>query len=109
MAYNQNLARDIELQLRILQIPYVSKKMFGGICYLVNGNMLVGVIKDDLALRLGKELTKQVILEPNVRVMDFTKRVMHGYAMLNYDYVDDTLLNRYISLCLSYVSTLPRK
>ena len=109
MAYNLNLARDIENQLQGLQINYVSKKMFGGVCYLLNGNMLVGVIKDDLALRLGKELAPQVLLEPHVRKMDFTKRVMSGYALIDYDYLNDELLRRYIDLCYSYVVKLPMK
>lgn len=109
MAHNLNLARDIEAQLKRLEIPAISKKMFGGVCYLLNGNMLIGIHQDSLMMRLGKEQSSQILQEANVKIMDFTKHVMKGWAVINYDYLNDELLARYIKLCYTYVSTLPVK
>lgn len=59
-----------------LAIPVVEKKMFGGICFMVNGNMTCGIAKGDLMLRLGNDGATAALSERHVRPMDFTGRVM---------------------------------
>jgi len=52
------------------------QRMFGGLCFMIHGNMCCGVVGDDLVLRLGKELTSVALEEPNTRPMNFTGRVL---------------------------------
>lgn len=57
-------------------VPFREQKMFGGICFMVNGHMCCGFAKDRLMLRLGAEGTKAALFEPHVEPMDFTGKVM---------------------------------
>jgi hypothetical protein len=72
------------------------KKMFGGICFMLNGNMLVGVWKDSLIVRLGKEQGEEALLEPHVRPFDITGKAMKGWAMVTPEGIqgDDKLKER---------------
>jgi hypothetical protein len=58
------------------------KRMFGGLAFLVNGNMAVGVHGDDLIVRLAPEQTEQALSEPDVRVFDMTGRPMKGWVLV---------------------------
>ena len=59
-----------------------SKKMFGGICHLLNGNMFCGVYKDFLILRLGEENAEKALKSPFVKPFDITGRPMKGWVMV---------------------------
>jgi hypothetical protein len=56
--------------------------MFGGLAFLVNGNMAVGVHDEDLIVRLAPELTQEALAEPHVRVFDMTGRPMKGWVLV---------------------------
>jgi TfoX/Sxy family transcriptional regulator of competence genes len=58
----------------------VEKKMFGGICFLVNGNMACGAIKTDLIVRVGPERYAEALACPHVRPFDFSGRPMAGWV-----------------------------
>jgi hypothetical protein len=58
------------------------KKMFGGIGFLLHGNMLVGVWKDSLCLRLGPDQAEEALLEPHVREFDITRRPMRNWVAI---------------------------
>lgn len=58
------------------------KKMFGGICYLINGNMMAGVYKEYLILRLGPEAAEVALKQKHVQPFDITGRPMKGWAMV---------------------------
>ena len=58
------------------------KKMFGGICFLINGNMCVGTWKGSLVVRLDKEKHEQTQAEPHAKPMDITGKVMKGWALV---------------------------
>ena len=109
------MAYDEELAARVREIVHekgepVERKMFGGLAFMVAGHMCVGVIKDDLVLRLGDEEGAKALTDPAVRPMDFT-----GKPMKNFLYVDETGtsaeadLRRWIAQALSYVEGLPPK
>ncbi|MFO0866573.1 MAG: TfoX/Sxy family protein [Gemmataceae bacterium] len=86
------------------------KKMFGGIGYLLNGNMLVGIWKDSLIVRLGPDNYDDALLEPHVREFDITGRPMKGWVMVEPEGVeDDEQLAGWIDRALKFVKTLPKK
>src|SRR5271156_1646121 len=81
MAYSESLAADIRASLA-LRKNIEEKKMFGGIAFLLNGNMLVGVSKDSLIVRLGDDQVEEALLEPRVKVFDLTGRPMRGWVLV---------------------------
>ena len=86
------------------------KKMFGGVCFLLNGNMLVAVWVDSLVARVGTEQAEMALTEPDVREMDLTGRPMKGWIIVGQDGIDsDQQLTRWIDLSLTFVRTLPAK
>ena len=109
MPYDQNLAERLRAALQ----PYpgcIEKKMFGGVGFLVHGNMLVGVWKDLFIVRLGPDAGEEALLEPHVREFDITGKPMKGWAMVEPEGVEeDDQLTRWIEKALDYVGTLPRK
>ena len=68
MAYNLELAKRVAAELKGL--PFVEKKMFGGVGCLVNGNMAVGVNKDDLIVRVAPEKHADLLKRPHARPFD---------------------------------------
>ncbi|MGZ3921264.1 MAG: TfoX/Sxy family protein [Bacteroidia bacterium] len=104
MAFDEKLADRIREAL--VNIPKVEEKhMFGGVCFMVDGKMCVGVIKDDMMCRIDPTMDKIVLEKPGCRPMDFAKRPMKGYV-----YVDETGLKTkmqfdyWIGLCLDFNS-----
>ena len=88
----------------------VEKKMFGGIAFLLNGNMLVAVWQDSLIVRLGSEAGERVLSEPHVRPFDVTGRPMRGWIMVEPDGIDsDGQLDNWIERAAKFVLTLPSK
>ncbi|MFO1003789.1 MAG: TfoX/Sxy family protein [Planctomycetaceae bacterium] len=86
------------------------KKMFGGVCFLLNGNMLVAVWNDSLIARLGAEQAETALTEPEVRDVDLTGRPMKGWIIVGQDGIDsDQQLTRWIDLSMTFVRTLPAK
>lgn len=86
------------------------KKMFGGVCFLLNGNMLVAVWNDSLIARLGIEQAIIALKEPDVRAMDLTGRPMKGWIIVEPDGIDsDRRLTHWIDLSTTFARTLPAK
>jgi TfoX/Sxy family transcriptional regulator of competence genes len=78
MAYDQNLAMRVRSVLRN-QDGLVEKKMFGGIGYLVNGNMACGVHGNNLIVRVGRERYQDALSQPGTRVFDLNGKPMAGW------------------------------
>ena len=88
----------------------VEKKMFGGIAFLLHGNMLVGVWKDSLIVRLGPEQGAQALSEPHVKQFDVTGRPMKGWVLVEPEAIDeDGQLRDWIERASEFVGTLPAK
>src|SRR5690349_10472102 len=110
MAYDEALAGRIRAFLHERRADVREQRMFGGIAFMVAGNMCVGVIRDDLMVRLGEERADAALDEPHARPMDFT-----GRPMKNLVYVDaagtgaDEALRSWIDRALAFVDTLPAK
>jgi hypothetical protein len=84
--------------------------MFGGIGFLLNGNMLVGVWKESLIVRLGPDSYDDVLLEPHVREFDITGKPMKGWVMVEPLGVgDDGQVKAWIQRAAKFVRTLPAK
>ncbi len=81
MSYNEKLADRIRESLS--EIPKVEEKqMMGGLTFMVNGKMCVGIIKDELMCRIDPAIHETEIEKQGCRTMDFTKRPMKGYVMI---------------------------
>ncbi len=81
MPYN----KDLEARIQKIVSSWKntdSKKMFGGICHLLNGNMFGGVYKDFLILRLGEEKAADALKLPHVKPFDITGKPMKGWVMV---------------------------
>jgi hypothetical protein len=81
MAYDESLAERIRRALARKK-GIEEKKMFGGLCFLLNGNMLVGVWKNSLIARLGPEQGEEALMEPYAKRMDITGKPMKGWIMV---------------------------
>jgi TfoX/Sxy family transcriptional regulator of competence genes len=87
-----------------------SKKMFGGICHLLGGNMFCGVYKDFLILRLGEEESKKALRLPFVRLFDITGKPMRGWVMVEKaGFKSDDTLKAWLAKAKDFVGTLPSK
>jgi len=85
-------------------------RMFGGIAFMLNGNMSCGTAKDGLVVRVGPALYDDALMRPHAVHMDFTGRVMRGFVFVKPPgYKADSALKTWVDLSLSFVSTLPSK
>lgn len=109
------MAYDLQLAERIRRTvggaPGVTEKnMFGGIAFLRNGLMFVGVSSDTLMARVGKENYADSLGRPHVREMDFTGKPMQGYVYVDAAGIEaDSQLRFWLERCVSFVATLPPK
>jgi len=102
MAYSDKLADRIRESLQ--DVPNVAEKeMMGGLTFMINNKMCVGIIKDEMMCRIDPTLHESAIEKRGCRTMDFTKRPMKGYVM-----IDDTGMKTkkefdyWIKLCLDF-------
>lgn len=109
MAFDQTLAARIQ-ELLIRTAGITEKKMFGGIAYLLNGNMCVGVWRDSLIVRLDATEGAAALYEPHVREFDITGRPMRGWIMVDpAGLEEDRDLNEWLYRATEFVKTLPPK
>lgn len=109
MAYDEFLAERISRILENHKVDFYEKKMFGGLCFMVDGKMCCGVMfnkKHNLELimaRIGEDAYTKAILKAGVKPMDFTGRPMKGYVFVTPDgYDTDADLEFWINLCLAF-------
>ena len=85
------------------------RKMFGGFCWMLNGNMLCGVEVGRYMFRVGKDLEAEALARPGATPMDITGRPMQGFVWVRATRIEGKTLESWIELAAQYVSTLPRK
>lgn len=107
MPYNQEL--DDRINAVIADWGTTRKKMFGGTCNLVNGNMMCGVYKGFLILRLGKEEGKAALLQLHTKPFDITGKPMKGWVMVTQAGLTDTALEGWLLKARGFAETLPPK
>jgi TfoX/Sxy family transcriptional regulator of competence genes len=87
-----------------------AKKMFGGVCHLLDGSMFCGVYKDFLILRLGEEESKGALKLPFVRPFDITGKTMKGWVMVEKEgFKSDEALKAWLVKAKKFVGALPLK
>ena len=108
MAYDEKLAERIR-KLLAKQKGFAEKKMFGGLCFLLKGKMICGVLKEDLVVRIGPERYPMALAQPHVRPMDFTGRPITGFVFVGPGGSrTEKSLSSWITHALEYASTLPK-
>ena len=109
MAYNE----EIEARIKKIVSGWKNtddKKMFGGVCHLLNGNMFCGVYKDFLILRLGESNSKNALELPFVRPFDITGRPMKGWVMVeSKGFKTDSELKAWLNKAKEFGKILPSK
>jgi len=109
MAYDLGLADRIRVVLGRLG-GFSERKMFGGLCFMVNGYMCCGIVKRDLMLRLTPETAASALLEPHTRPMDFTGKPMKSMIYVEAAGIDsDSSLERWVRSAENIARALPSK
>jgi len=108
MAYNEKLTERIRAQFG--EIPFVEKKMFGGVGFLVQGNMACGVHKDNMIVRVGADNHEKLLKKKHTHVFDITGRPMRGWLMVEPDgYKTAKQLSTWVKEGIEFALTLPPK
>ena len=103
MAYDELLADRIRRNLKEKKTRFEEKKMFGGVCFMVNEKMCVGVLKDQLMVRIDPENEIKFLAETGARPMDFTHCPMKGYLYIDPEGTDlEDDLNKWVDRCLEF-------
>ena len=109
MAYNEELDKRIKKVVAKWKHT-ADKKMFGGACHLIKGNMFCGVHKDSLILRLGEKTAREAMGLKDVREFDITGKPMKGWVMVaERGYRSDQDLRSWLEKAKKFAKTLPAK
>jgi hypothetical protein len=109
MAYDEGLATRVRDVLGD-QPGLAEKQMFGGLAFLLHGNMACGVRGDDLIVRVAAEKAEAALGEPGTRPFDLTGRPMQGWLLVALDgHAEDDDLGRWVDRGRAYASSLPPK
>ena len=109
MAFDENLAERIR-QTLARKKGVEEKTLFGCKCFLLNGNVVVGVWKDSLIVRLGEDQGEEALLEPHVKPFDFTGKTMKNWVVVKPEGIqDDDELKGWIQRAVKFVGKLPAK
>ncbi len=109
------MAYNLEIEDRISELTagwpeMVSKKMFGGVCYLIRGNMGFGIWQDYLIVRTGPEAAERFLAEEGTRPFDVTGKAMKGWVMVDGSrWEDPEELEKWLALGRDFALTLPAK
>ncbi|MBM3146292.1 MAG: TfoX/Sxy family protein [Actinobacteria bacterium] len=107
MAYDQSV--DDRVAEVALTWGAERRRMFGGTCYLVNGNMAAGVIGDELILRLGEKGGTKAMTDPHVRPFDMTGKPMRGWMMVRPAGFAGDRLSDWLARAKQFAESLPPK
>ena len=109
MAFDEGLAQRVREALEG-QTGITERRMFGGLAFLVDGKMFVGISGSRLMARVGAERYQDALALPHVREMDFTGKPMNGYVYVEPEgLAQDEDLKAWVSWCVSHVASLPAK
>ena len=109
MAYDHKLADRIRATIGE-QPELTEREMFGGIGFMLQGNMAVGVIGEELLVRVEKSQTDELLEEPGTRVFDFSGRPMKGWVMVNSEgFTGDQDFQDWLQRGVNYALSLPAK
>src|ERR1700738_1145563 len=103
MSDDEGLANRISALLTVRRVRFESKRMMGGICFMVADKMCVGTAKNLLMVRFDPDRHEEVLARPGAGPMDFTGRPMRGYVFVKPSELgDDRVLASWLDLALAY-------
>ena len=103
MAYDEQSAQRIRQILFDKKVFFAEKKMFSGVCFMVDDKMCVGVVKDEMMCRINPEMDVVVLEMNGCRAMDFTGKRMKGYVYISDEGMETKKNFEYwINLCLEF-------
>lgn len=109
MAYDETLAGRVR-GLLATRPGYSERKMFGGLCFMLNGNMCCGIVKDELMVRLAAGGYEEALARPHARPMDFTGRPMKGMLYVGTaGFETHESLAEWVELGAGFAASLPPK
>lgn len=109
MAYDEGLAQRVREQLRDAD-DLEEKRMFGGIAFMLQGNMACGVIEDELMVRVGPEKYEELLAEAGASEFDFTGRPMKGWVKVSQEVLaEDQVLSTWVERGTETARSLPPK
>jgi hypothetical protein len=109
MAFDETLAQRIRKGLGRKK-GVMEQKTFGGLCFMLNGHMLVGVWNDSMIVRLGVEQEEDALLEPHVKKLDIKRKPMKGWIKVAKEGVQDVeQVKTWIQRAVKFVGKLPPK
>jgi hypothetical protein len=109
MAYDEDLAQRIRARLAA-EDGLTEKAMFGGLAFLLAGNIAVGISGDELMVRVGPDASGDALARPNTRPFDMTGRPMKGWILVAPDGVDaNDELDAWVARGATFARTLPPK
>lgn len=109
MAFDQGLAERVRGVLRDRR-GVTERAMFGGLAFLLDGKMFIGIRNSSLMARVGAQRHHDALAMPGVRVMDFTGRPMKGYVYIDPPAIASPAdLKAWVTWCVEYAATLPAK
>ena len=109
MAFNKLLAERVRHLMRRIQ-GFEEKNMFGGVAFLLHGNVCAGIWKESLVLRLGPEQAAEALQDPFVRAFDITGKPMRGWVMVRSEaFQEDDELSDWLRMARKFVGKLPPK
>ncbi len=109
MAFDEGLAQRIRELLGDMP-DVIEKKMFGGLAFMIRGNMSVGIIGSELMVRVGADAYEETLELPHAREMDFTGKPLKGFVYVGENGItEDNDLKQWVDRGLVFVATLPTK
>lgn len=109
MAFDEGLAQRVR-ECLAQRTDVAEKKMFGGLCFLVGGNMAAGIVGEELMLRVGPQAYAECLARPHAREMDFTGRALRGMVYVAAEgLADDAELEAWVARGVDYAASLPPK
>lgn len=103
MAYDEHLAERIRKGLRDAKALFEEKKMMGGLCFMVNDKMAVGVMKNQLMARIDPDVREKALQMTGVHPMEFTGKTLQGFVLVDSSALDmDADLAYWIGLTLEF-------
>ena len=109
MAYDEELAASVRAVLADAGADAVERKMFGGLAFMVRGHMTVGILGDDLMVRVGPQAYDDALAVPGARPVDFTGKPATGMVFVAGAGLDDVTLGRWVQRGLAFTQSLPPK
>lgn len=110
MAFDEELADRIRETLAEADVLADERRMFGGLAFMVRGHMTVGIVGEELMVRVGKDAHEAAVAQPHTRPMDLTGKPMAGFVLVappGFD--DDADLRDWVERGLDFTASLPPK